>query len=135
MTYEERKSWLRRYQDALNDYRMATARLEEANTQATKCTASVSSTLGRGGTSDHIPAAVERIESIREDANQAMAEAKAALIEISAALKKLESRTERTVLAMRYVDGCTWQQVAEKCGYSIDWVYALHRAAVKNLDK
>ena len=119
MTYEERKAWLRRYQDALNDYRMATARLEEANTQATKCTASVSSTLGRGGTSDHIPAAVERIEAIREDANQAMAEAKAALIE----------------LAMRYVDGCTWQQVADKCGYSIDWVYALHRSAVKNLDK
>ena len=52
MTYDERKAWLRRYQDALSDYRMATARLEEANTQATKCTASVSSTLGRGGTSD-----------------------------------------------------------------------------------
>lgn len=135
MTYEERKAWLRRYQDALNDYRMATARLEEANAQATKCTANVSSYLGRGGTSDHIPVAVERIEAIRDDANQAMAEAKAALIEISAALKKLESRTERTVLALRYVDGCTWQQVAEKCGYSIDWVYALHRSAVKNLDK
>lgn len=135
MTYEERKTWLRRYQDALNDYRMATARLEEANAQATKCTANVSSYLGRGGTSDHIPVAVERIEAIRDDANQAMAEAKAALIEISAALKKLESRTERTVLAMRYVDGCTWQQVANKCGYSIDWVYALHRSAVKNLDK
>ena len=135
MTYEERKAWLRRYQDALNDYRMATARLEEANTQATKCTTSVSSYLGHGGTSDHIPAAVERIEAIREDANQAMAEAKAALIEISAALKKLESRTERTVLAMRYVDGYTWQQVADKCGYSIDWVYALHRSAIKNLDK
>ena len=135
MTYEERKAWLRRYQDALDDYRMATARMEEANTQATKCTASVSSYLGHGGTSDHIPAAVERIEAIREDANQAMAEAKAALIEISAALKKLESRTERTVLAMRYVDGYTWQQVADKCGYSIDWVYALHRSAIKNLDK
>lgn len=135
MTYEERKAWLRRYQDALDDYRMATARLEEANAQATKCTASVSSYLGRSGTSDHIPAAVERIEAIREDATQAMAEAKAALIEISAALKKLESRTERIVLAMRYVDGYTWQQVADKCGYSIDWVYALHRTAVKNLDK
>ena len=135
MTYEERKAWLRRYQDALNDYRMATARLEEANTQATKCTASESSPVGRGGARDHIPAAVERIEAIREDANQAMEEAKAALIEISDALKKLESRTERTVLAMRYVDGCTWPQVADKCGYSIDWVYALHRSAVKNLDK
>ena len=54
-------------------------------------------------------------------------------IEIERALKVLNP-TERRLMRYRYIDGMTWEKIAERMNYSYQWVCELHNIAVKTLD-
>lgn len=44
------------------------------------------------------------------------------------------SRTEyRAIMTDYYLNAYTWEYVAEKNGYSMDWVFAMHSRALKEL--
>lgn len=50
--------------------------------------------------------------------------------EIRDTIKGLEDDTLQTLLLYRYIDGLTWEQIAEKMFYTPTWVWILHRRAL-----
>lgn len=54
-------------------------------------------------------------------------------IDIEQALEVLNP-TERRLMRYRYIDGLTWEVIADKMDYSYQWVCELHNRAIKTLD-
>ena len=48
-------------------------------------------------------------------------------------LNSLQSRKQRQVLRLRYLEGYTWKEVAEQLKCGLDNAYALHRKALDNI--
>ena len=55
--------------------------------------------------------------------------------DLSKEIDKIEDVVERALLRYRYFLGLTWEEIAEKLGYSIAQVYRLHIKACKNFNK
>jgi len=54
--------------------------------------------------------------------------------EIVAVIKAVENTEYQTVLEKRYLNFDKWEQIAVDMGYSMDWLFAIHRAALKNIE-
>lgn len=52
--------------------------------------------------------------------------------EIATACRDLDSDS-RQVILLRYVDGLSWSEIADKLFYSIRWIYKLHNKAVDKI--
>ena len=50
--------------------------------------------------------------------------------EIKEALDQLEDENLKLLMEYRYIDGMTWEQIAEKMDYSRQWVTSLHGRAL-----
>lgn len=55
--------------------------------------------------------------------------------DLSKEIDKIEDVVERALLRYRYFLGLTWEEIAEKLGYSIAQVYRLHIKTCKNFNK
>ena len=53
-------------------------------------------------------------------------------IKLSGAIDKLENTNERAVLRLRYILNQTWEEIAEKMGYSLRQVTRIHGEALKS---
>ena len=49
-------------------------------------------------------------------------------------INQIHSTKQRTVLIDRYINGCTWDRVAELVGCSRQNIHNLHKRAIKNFD-
>ena len=52
--------------------------------------------------------------------------------EIATACRDLDSDSSQVIL-LRYVDGLSWSEIADKLFYSIRWIYKLHNKAVDKI--
>lgn len=50
-------------------------------------------------------------------------------------LRKIEDVDYRSVLEMRYLSHCTWEEISETLHYSIRWIYKLHGHALVEFEK
>ena len=50
--------------------------------------------------------------------------------DIHNAIERITNRDERLLLRMRYIDGMTWEQIAEKMHYSVSGIYKLHKKSI-----
>lgn len=55
--------------------------------------------------------------------------------EIIDSIEKLNDVNEKAVLRLKYICSLTWEQIAEKMGYSIRNVHLIHKKALKNFKK
>lgn len=51
------------------------------------------------------------------------------------AINRLSDGLPRQVLALRYIDGLSWDEVQVKIGYESSQTYALHRKGLKELGR
>ena len=65
MTYEEKKAWLRRYQQAKRLEQLRLDELDTLKTDASNMTQCLSAVPGGGGDGQTLPRAVERIDEAR----------------------------------------------------------------------
>lgn len=49
-------------------------------------------------------------------------------------INQIHSTKQRTVLIDRYINGCTWERIAELVGCSRQNIHNLHKRAIKNFD-
>lgn len=54
---------------------------------------------------------------------------------LSTEIDKVEDTLERAILRYRYITCLTWEQIAERMGYSMAQVYRIHNRAFKNFNK
>jgi len=133
MTKEEKKAMLREYQALEGRIQRL---LEEKARWRAKATAvsPVYSDMPRGGgRSDKVARATEKILEV-EAALEEEIDAQVALRRrIERGVRGLEDGRFRDVMRRRYIDGGTWERIAEDMHYSTMQVCRLHTAALERI--
>ncbi len=130
MTYDECIAWLNRYRDARRVEPRLRERLREENRRADYARA-----LRPPGGASEIDNALLSINTRREKLAALMMDGEAVRVEIESAIAQLEDALEREVLQMRYIDGRTNRQIADRMRVTERYVRKLHRRAVLKLSR
>lgn len=102
---------------------------------------SVSITSGRYDGMPHSPnrpadaafvICIERIDEAQQDVAEKVARLITLREEISSQISLLLNRDEQLVLRFRYVDGCTWEDIAGILNVSVRTVHRIHGSALQN---
>ena len=90
--------------------------------------------ISGGEQSDKIATLVSKIVDLENEIQSEIDEAIDLEREIRTVINRQENETERLLLKLRYIDFNTWEEIAEKTGYSTVQVWRIHKIALKNLD-
>lgn len=135
MEYKERIQWLRRYQDCLNQQAMLRSRILAARDRATSLQQALSPiSVQSSHLGSSIEKAIETVETFQNRLAQMVLRNEQTLYEIEAAIGSLPSQ-DCTILELRYIDGKTFQEIADTIGVVPRRVYQLHQRAVQKLDE
>ena len=88
----------------------------------------LSGTSHRSKVEDNVIAMMDVQREIEEKIKELMVETKRAQKLIS----RLENSKHRMVLEMRYLQGMTWEEIAEQMDYTLRWVHQLHKQALES---
>lgn len=89
----------------------------------------LSGTSRRSKVEDNVLAMVD----IRRDLEKQIQEFFAEIRRAEALISRLSNPNQRTVLQLRYFSDMTWEEIADKMGYTLRWVHQLHRTAIAGL--
>ena len=132
-TIQEKKAYLKDFRKLGIEIDRMIEEYERLYSWATRITPTLSDLPGAHGSSDKMPATVERMIGINEGINRKIDEYIARREAIYAAIEALEDSMLRTLMGLYYLNGLTWGEVAEKLGLDIRWVYRLHGKALASL--
>lgn len=110
--------------------------LEEQNRwreRALKITPTLSQAPGGGGNGSPIERPMDKVLEIDVEINREIDEMQIARKEIRETLNQLEDESLKLLMEYRYIDGMTWEQIAEKMDYSRQWVTSLHGMALQKI--
>lgn len=130
------KAWLRAYLDMTAELHQVENEIQFLTEDATSPKVQQWSDMphGSGGVNDAMTAYLvkkERLVTLYVEKRTALIERRT---EIEQAISRLPSR-EREVLRYKYLDGLTWEQVAEEMSYSWRHVHNIHSIALNLLVK
>lgn len=133
MTYQEKVEWLK-------GYRIIDAKVEKLteevilwNDRATKITSSFSQEPKAAGSGDQLQKCVDKICELQEEIAREMQQLRELRRQIEMAINTLEDERFRGILYLRYIEGMTFEQVADRILYSSKQVYRIHKKAVEKL--
>ena len=101
---------------------------------AMKVTENFSPTPGGGESGSPIERPMDKVDELERKITQAIDELADIRMEIEAVLGQLEDDTLRKLMEYRYIDGLTWEQVAEKMHYSWRHTCRLHGEALAKIN-
>ncbi len=55
--------------------------------------------------------------------------------ELNAFISEIDNQAYRIVLELRYLNGNTWEEVADVMGYDLRWIYRLHGKALAEAER
>lgn len=133
MTRDEIKTWLLQYRTL--DRNIDRLREEKAfwMAKATAVTPVWSRMPKARGGNDKLPGAVEKVIEIEQEIDQKIGELVTLRRQIGDRIASLEDDRLRELLLRYYIDGNTWEAVAEKMGYSLRHVLRMHEEAMRNM--
>lgn len=133
MTNQEKKRWLLQYRFAIREERRLGLELEQWRARATGCTAHYGADQVGGGDGRKVEHAAERIAGVVEELERQQAECARLRLTISKAIASVPDGRLRELLRLRYVDGLTWEQIAEEMNYGRRQVTRLHGDALERV--
>ena len=101
---------------------------------AMKVTQNFSPAPGGGESGSPIERPMDKVDELERKITQAIDELADIRMEIEAVLGQLEDDTLRKLMEYRYIDGLTWEQVAEKMHYSWRHTCRLHGEALAKIN-
>lgn len=101
---------------------------------ALKITPVLSQTPGGGESGSPIERPMDKVLEIDVEINREIDELQIVRQEIRAALNQLEDENLKLLMEYRYIDGLTWEQVAEKMHYSWRHTCRLHGEALAKIN-
>ena len=102
--------------------------------RALKITPVLSQVPGGGESGSPIERPMDKVDELERKITQAIDELADIRMEIEAVLGQLEDDTLRELMEYRYIDGLTWEQVAEKMHYSWRHTCRLHGEALAKIN-
>ena len=134
MTNQEKKDWLMQYRAAKREERRLSEELERWRSRAESATARYGADTGGGGDGRSLEHAAEHIAHLAAQLEHQRIGLVRLRREIGAAIDAVPDARHRELLRLRYIDGRTWEQVAEFMRYDDPrWVYVLHGNALNAL--
>ena len=91
--------------------------------------------VSNGNGDDRIQSAVEKIVEIEERILQNIDDAAELRSRIEKAISDIEDKRLALLLEYKYIDGLTFERVAEKMNYSTRHILGLHGVALSALDE
>lgn len=101
--------------------------------RALKITPTLSQAPGGGGSGSPIERPMDKVLEIDVEINREIDELQIVRQEIRNTLNQLEDENLKLLMEYRYIDGMTWEQIAEKMDYSRQWVTSLHGMALQKI--
>ena len=101
--------------------------------RALKITPTLSQAPGGGGSGSPIERPMDKVLEIDEEINREIDTLQTIRQEIRETLNQLEDESLKLLMEYRYIDGMTWEQIAEKMDYSRQWVTNLHGMALQKI--
>lgn len=102
--------------------------------KAMRITPVLSPVPGGGGSGSPIERPMDKVLEIDVEINREIDELQIVRQEIRAALNQLEDENLKLLMEYRYIDGMTWEQIAEKMDYSRQWIFSLHGKALQKIE-
>lgn len=130
MTNQEKKRLLRRYRDAAREIDDLLRERQVWRDRGTAITAKLTAMPRGGGVSDKTGDAASSIAAIDEMLVRRTEELARRREDIERMVASVEDDTLRRLLHLRYIEGCTWETIAEKMHYNYRWVLRLHGRAL-----
>ena len=129
---DEKKRALSVYLEALKELHYWHSKLADLRADGVKITANLSG-MPTGGATSKTALLVEQLDAAERKETAALAVARARLAEVSALIDTVQEADQRNVLRCRYIDGLTWEQAAERLGFSRQWTTLKHGEALRAL--
>lgn len=82
---------------------------------------------------DLLESYVESLKQARKMLLQMRYRKRSLYLDIYKKIEKMEDETEKRVLRLKYLEGYSWEQVAEEIGYSVRQIHNIHKRALENL--
>lgn len=133
MTNQEKKAFLSSYLLLEREIEEKLEEIERLHALATRVTSHWSPAGGGGKGEDRTQLAVEKIDALNRQIQSDIESCLASREKVCAAIETLSDMTQRIILEYRYLNGATWEQIAEKMGFTYQWVCALHNRALNRL--
>ena len=133
MTYQKKVEWLKSYQIIDAKIGSLTDELQVWNNRTTKITTSFSSEPKAAGGGDQLQKCVDKICELQEELAREMQLLQSRRQEIERAINTLEDERFRSVLQLKYIEGMTFEEVADKIPYSCRQVHRIHKTAIEKI--
>ena len=107
-------------------------RLFEIETQATKCTTTLSDMPKGSGTQDKIGNHVVETVAISNMINRELARGRKKMVEIEQAIDGLDER-EKRLMRLRYIKGVRWEEICVEMSYSWMQIHRIHADVLRKI--
>lgn len=118
---EQKKAYLRSYRNAVRQEKILSDEILRLHMDLT---------LLDFTEADNLPACTAKIKDMIGHLQRLRLEKILQYSDISKYIEQVPDDTERDLLTLKYLQGKTWEQVAESLGYSWQWVHRLHNRAL-----
>ena len=89
---------------------------------------------GPSGHSSRVADCASKIADLEREIDRRIDEYVDLTREIEAAIDRIPDGRYRDVLRFRYVNGWTWERIADEMGYDLRWVHRLHGQALAMIE-
>ncbi len=134
MTNSEKKAWLGQYRANEREIDRLTEEIQRWGSLATKMGTGFSSVPRSARQGDRVQISVEKITELQAEICDKVDKRVALRREIEQAIAAVKDGVLRLLLAYRYIDGLTWEQVAVEMRYDYSHVaFCLHNKALSGI--
>ena len=107
--------------------------IEMWESRAQRISVSFSPYVEGGEEYDRVQTAVGELVELRAALYERLLDSTSLRLEIEHSITQMQDERLRLLLELRYIDGLTWEKVAERLNTEYRWVLRLHNRALKEL--
>lgn len=133
MTYEDKISWLRRYQESLRRQRELELEVERLHTDALRVTPLLTAVPGGAGDGQSLSRAVERIVEAQQRLQCQINQCAAVRREVVSVIETISNQRDQEILRRRYILGQRWEAIAVEMKIEYRSVTRRHRKTVEKM--
>ena len=129
------KRELQEYMKQVREQKRLESRIAEltAEMQRIKSVVLSDTPKGKGKSNERLQNIIDEKQKLINEYREKIKQGHIVMTNIEAALNKLNDERFRTILSLRYLDGRTWEYIADKMNYNLKWIYILHERALNKI--